>query len=328
MELALKAKKRNFALALILTLGLIAGIPCIVLGAINMGDNKGFVALLVFGIVGTVLGFYGSPLMWTRLATVNQELTVVQAVTQEHLYTVADLAQRLSVNGKTASATLNNCIRKGYLVGYIREGDRLVLREPRPRPHAVHPRLLPLRRNGGTHQRRHRPLPLLRQRPLRPEQTLTRPPRTLHGRHPPSVFSCPAPPGLCAASIPFRGAFVVLKDALSSYLTTHLKQERIETNGDGVKPGSPLAGLGGANVQLGQMRPSLNIFSGSPPKVFSVGLRSVPVCFGVIRELMQHPLRVCVGLGGENKVHVSRGMLLPLLPFGLSSPTRNMGQSS
>ena len=61
----------------------------------------------------------------------NQELTVVQAVTQEHLYTVADLAQRLSVNGKTASATLNNCIRKGYLVGYIREGDRLVLNENR-----------------------------------------------------------------------------------------------------------------------------------------------------------------------------------------------------
>ena len=33
-----------------------------------------------------------------------------------------------------------------------------------------------------------------------------------------------------------------------------------ETNGDGVKPGSP-------------------------PKVFSVGLSPVPVCFGVIREL-------------------------------------------
>ena len=125
MELAEKSKKRNFILALAFTIGLIAGIPCIVVGATNMGDNKGFVALLVFGIVGTVLGFYGSPLMWTRLATVNQELTVVQAVTQEHLYTVADLAQRLSVNGKTASDTLNNCIRKGYLVGYIREGDRL-----------------------------------------------------------------------------------------------------------------------------------------------------------------------------------------------------------
>ena len=126
MKLAEKAKKRNFILALAFTIGLIAGIPCIVVGATNMGDNKGFVALLVFGIVGTVLGFYGSPLMWTRLATVNQELTARPQ------------------------------------------------REPRPRPHAVHPRLLPLRRNGGTHQRRHRPLPLLRQRPLRPRQTLTR----------------------------------------------------------------------------------------------------------------------------------------------------------
>lgn len=131
MELALKAKKRNFILAIILTVGLIAGIPCIVVGAINMGDNKGFVALLVFGIVATVLGFYGTPLAWTRLATLNQELTLVQAVTAEHLHTVADLSQRLNTNGKQTSAILNNCIRKGYLVGFIREGDRLVLNENR-----------------------------------------------------------------------------------------------------------------------------------------------------------------------------------------------------
>ena len=50
MELAEKAKKRNFILALAFTIGLIAGIPCIVVGATNMGDNKGFVALLVFGL--------------------------------------------------------------------------------------------------------------------------------------------------------------------------------------------------------------------------------------------------------------------------------------
>ena len=53
-------------------------------------------------------------------------------------------------------------------------------------------------------------------------------------------------------------------DTLSSYSTKHLKQERIETNGDGVKPGSPPAGHGGANVQLGQMRPRMNIFTPSP----------------------------------------------------------------
>ena len=131
MELALKAKKKNTALAIILTIGLVAGIPLLVVGAVNMDDNKGFVALLVIGIACVVAGFYGAPIAWTRLVTVNQELTLVKAVTEENLYTVADIAQRLSVNGKTASATLNNCIRKGYLVGYIREGDSLVLNENR-----------------------------------------------------------------------------------------------------------------------------------------------------------------------------------------------------
>ena len=131
MELALKAKKKNTALAIVLTIGLVAGIPILVVGAVNMDDNKGFVALLVIGIACVVAGFYGAPIAWTRLVTVNQELTLVKAVTEENLYTVADIAQRLSVNGKTASATLNNCIRKGYLVGYIREGDSLVLNENR-----------------------------------------------------------------------------------------------------------------------------------------------------------------------------------------------------
>ena len=131
MELALKAKKKNTALAIVLTIGLVAGIPLLVVGAVNMDDNKGFVALLVIGIACVVAGFYGAPIAWTRLVTVNQELTLVKAVTEENLYTVADIAQRLSVNGKTASDTLNNCIRKGYLVGFIREGDRLVLNENR-----------------------------------------------------------------------------------------------------------------------------------------------------------------------------------------------------
>ncbi len=56
----------------------------------------------------------------------------------------------------------------------------------------------------------------------------------------------------------------MFKDALSSYSSICLKQERIETNGDGVKPGSPPAGLGGANVQLGRVRPRMNIFTPSP----------------------------------------------------------------
>ena len=57
MELALKAKKKNLGLAIALTVGLIVGIPCIVVGAVKMGDVKAFAALLAVGIVLTVLGF-------------------------------------------------------------------------------------------------------------------------------------------------------------------------------------------------------------------------------------------------------------------------------
>lgn len=138
MELALKAKKKNLGLAIALTVGLIVGIPCIVVGAVKMDDVKAFAALLAVGIVLTVLGFYGSPVAWSRMSSVNQELTLVQAVTTEHLYTVADLSQRLNLKGKHTSDVLNNCIRKGYLVGYIREGDTLVLNENRALGPTVH----------------------------------------------------------------------------------------------------------------------------------------------------------------------------------------------
>ena len=102
-----------------------------------------------------------------------------------------------------------------------------------------------------------------------------------------------------------------------------LNRNALKQMGTGSSRGPHLRwGLGAQMFNLGGVRPSLNIFSGSPPKVFSVGLSPVPVCFGVIRELMQHPLGGCGVSGDEDRVHVSLGMLFPLLPFGLSSPTR------
>ena len=58
---------------------------------------------------------------------------------------------------------------------------------------------------------------------------------------------------------------IVFKYARSNYPSTCPNNERIETNGDGVKPGStsPM-GHGGANVQLGRVRPRMNIFTPSP----------------------------------------------------------------
>lgn len=129
MEKALKVKKKRKITAIILSIMLAAGIPCIVLGATNMDENKAFTALLVLGIICVVGGFYGAPVAWTSMLSVNAEVTLVEAVVNEHLYTVDELSQRLSQKPKQTSALLNDCIRKGYLTGFKREGDTLILNE-------------------------------------------------------------------------------------------------------------------------------------------------------------------------------------------------------
>ena len=54
-------KQRAFGVAMFLTVGLIAGIPMIVLGAVN-----DITAVMVIGIILTVLGFYGTPVAWVQ----------------------------------------------------------------------------------------------------------------------------------------------------------------------------------------------------------------------------------------------------------------------
>ena len=55
-----KIKNKGLAVAAALSVGLVAGIPMIVLGASN-----GITAVMVIGIVLVVLGFYGAPVAWT-----------------------------------------------------------------------------------------------------------------------------------------------------------------------------------------------------------------------------------------------------------------------
>lgn len=129
MDKILKVIKKRQITAIILTVALIVGIPSIIIGATRLGQNAGFVVLMVFGIVATVAGFYGSPVAWVAVGNAKSECTLVTAVETEHLYTVRELSARLNKNERNTSALLNDCIMKGYLVGYLREGDRLILNE-------------------------------------------------------------------------------------------------------------------------------------------------------------------------------------------------------
>ena len=111
----------------------------------------------------------------------------------------------------------------------------------------------------------------------------------------------------------FKRVFIVFKLALSNCALIYPKQERIETNGDGVKQGYPpktfRRGLGAQMFNGGHIPPAIEHFC------------PVPICFGVAREFMQHSLGVCVVLKDAFSNFSSESYLdFPLFPFGLSSP--------
>ena len=90
-----KALKKQLILAIVFSCMLVAGVPMIVFGAINMG---GLTILMVAGIVFVVLGFYGTPLVWISYGNKVSLKRVVYAVDREHLLTVQEISAQLSIS--------------------------------------------------------------------------------------------------------------------------------------------------------------------------------------------------------------------------------------
>lgn len=129
MKQALADLEKRKIIAIVLSIMFVAGLPILIVGATRLHQNGGFVAMLVIGIVFVVLGFYGTPVAWVQVGAASRRANIVRAVNEEHLYTVKELAVRLNVSEKEASAALRECMQKGYLTGYLLEGDSVVLNE-------------------------------------------------------------------------------------------------------------------------------------------------------------------------------------------------------
>jgi len=118
--------KKMFTLSMILTLCLPIGIPLIIIGAINISK---LYLVLALGVVMTVAGFYGSPIVWSKFGNVRALKRVVSAVVEENLYTVQEIAAQLSTNEEKVRTQLDLCFKKQYLVGFKRNGDEILLNE-------------------------------------------------------------------------------------------------------------------------------------------------------------------------------------------------------
>ena len=121
-----KALRSALALALILTF-------CLPLGGVLLGVGLaiGVWPVWAFGIALMVVGFYGCPLGWVGYGNKRSYLRLVQAVEEENIYTVTELASQLGLSEKEVRNRIDVCFNKRYLVGYKRVADGLALNENR-----------------------------------------------------------------------------------------------------------------------------------------------------------------------------------------------------
>lgn len=122
MEKLKKNIKFRFAMAMLFTLFLPAGIVSII-----FGGTKGMTALLVVGIVMAVLGFYGSPMWWIGFGELKSKVVLMRLILNENVYSISELATQLSTTPENVNKDINYLILNNYLTGYLVHGDLLEL---------------------------------------------------------------------------------------------------------------------------------------------------------------------------------------------------------
>ncbi|MFR5062649.1 MAG: hypothetical protein ACLTEK_06565 [Christensenellales bacterium] len=122
MDLLKSRIKKYLYLSLFASVCLPAGIPCIVLGAVNA-----VYPVMIIGIVATVFGFYGCPLLWMKFASLTGMKKLVVAVESDNLYTVRELCSVLNISEREARARLRSALSERYLTGFKFEDDKLIL---------------------------------------------------------------------------------------------------------------------------------------------------------------------------------------------------------
>lgn len=119
-------KKINSASARLLVFAILSaclfvgGIPMIIIGAIN-----GMTVVMIFGIVFTAFDFYACPILFTGYGGMNNLKKVVRAVEVDRIYDLKNIAVQTGLNEETVKANILKCIEKGYIEGFLFDGEAL-----------------------------------------------------------------------------------------------------------------------------------------------------------------------------------------------------------
>ncbi len=111
-------------------LGLSIGFPLGVLGIIFGAVGSAFV-LMGVGILLTVGGFYGMPLLWVKYGDLRHDRTVIFMIEHEKLLTVTEIAAQTGYTDQDVRDRIVKMIRTHTLTGYIFSSDMLIKNEKR-----------------------------------------------------------------------------------------------------------------------------------------------------------------------------------------------------
>jgi ribosomal protein S8 len=115
-------KYKRFILALLFSIGFISGIPLLIYGFINHLYLIG-----VLGIVFTVAGFYGTPILWIAYSSLFFKITLFEQITLDKIFSIKTLAETNNRNEKEIINNVNYLIVKRYLTNYIIEDNKYII---------------------------------------------------------------------------------------------------------------------------------------------------------------------------------------------------------
>lgn len=127
-----KALTRQLIVAILLTIGLPAGIVLIIVGATNTDSGALYRAILGVGIAFAVLGFYGAPIAWVKYGPQKRYSRIIDAIKREGFRDVNDIARHLSMQPADVKSAVQVCIEKQYLTDYTIEDTKIVPLNNRP----------------------------------------------------------------------------------------------------------------------------------------------------------------------------------------------------
>ncbi len=121
-----KDKSDALILSICLSVSFVAGIPLIVVGAVNE-----IWVVLGLAIACVVVGFYGTPIAWMHYGSMVAIKRVVDAVLIEKIETVSEISKQLQISPKVAKDRVTTAIKRQYIMGYRFDGETLVENEPK-----------------------------------------------------------------------------------------------------------------------------------------------------------------------------------------------------